>query len=252
MIDPSLWTDEGMIALTVRQQMLYIGLFSNADDEGRLRGSPKAIRMMLPTVYARLKDEVIEVDLLAVLKEMRQLTRYEVDERQYLEFQNYAKWQKIDHPSKSSLPSKDGFDEPSPNAQGGVAPKLIRLDQLGKENLDQEKPPPVVARKTRARRTYQPVDDEFLEQMRTRFEPTFGTDVYAGKVRKCLKWADDKGYKDRRTYLEDWLASDAQKLTSERANGHAIVDLDPYTAAANQVMENLNRELNERKINAPT
>ncbi len=165
-----------------------------------------------------MKDEAIEADLVAVLKEMRQLTRYEVDDRQYLEFQNYAKWQKIDHPSKSSLPSKEGFDEPSPRAQGDVAPKLIRLGQLGQEN--KEKPPSVVARKTRARRTYLPVDDEFLEQMRTKYEPDFGPEVYAVKVRKCLQWADDKGYKDRRTYLEDWLASDAQKLSQERTNGN--------------------------------
>lgn len=104
MIDPSIWQDEGMAELSPRQQLLYIGLFSNADDAGRLKGTPAVIRMILPTLYAGCELSDIECDLDAVLRSMSQLMRYEVDGRSYLTFRNYPTWQKIQKPQPSVLP----------------------------------------------------------------------------------------------------------------------------------------------------
>lgn len=103
-LDPSIWTDDGMAELTPRQQLLYIGLISCADDEGRQKASPVAIRLSLPTVYANVKDGEIDSDLTAVLRRMRQLVPYIADERRYLVFLNYPRWQRIDRPSASNLP----------------------------------------------------------------------------------------------------------------------------------------------------
>lgn len=123
MIDPGIWQDEGMAALTPRQQLLYIGLFSNADDEGRLKGGAAGLRLMLPTLYAGVKDHQIEDDVNAVLAQMRQLTRYEVDGRQYLAFKNYRHWQSINRPSDSHLPSPTDATEyePSRTAHGAFS-----------------------------------------------------------------------------------------------------------------------------------
>lgn len=104
MINPSIWVDEGMAELTLRQQLLYIGLFSNADDAGRLKRSLSGIRLMLPTVYPRATNEDVAEDLLCVLSAMTKLIAYEVENRSYLAFINYATWQKISHPTPSRLP----------------------------------------------------------------------------------------------------------------------------------------------------
>lgn len=116
MIDPSLWQDEGMAELTPRQQLLYVGLFSNADDEGRLKGSESALRLTLPTLYAGVTLEDINLDVDAVLVAFRQLVRYEAGGRVYIAFRNYRHWQRIDKPSPSTLPAPpdDGDDSPSP------------------------------------------------------------------------------------------------------------------------------------------
>lgn len=117
-IDPSLWQDEGFAELSPRQQTLFIGLFSNADDEGRLSGSATAIRLSLPAVFGGAELAEIEADIEAVLRSMRRLVRYEVDGRAYLAFKNWARWQRIDRPSASDLPPppEDGraIVEPSP------------------------------------------------------------------------------------------------------------------------------------------
>lgn len=125
MIDPSIWTDEGMGALTTRQQLLFIGLFSNADDAGRLRGSTTAIRLMLPTLYVGESDAEIRDDIAAVLAQIRAMVAYEVDGREYLAFANYERWQRIEHPSKSTLP--DPFGEGSVRLRGAFAPSLISV-----------------------------------------------------------------------------------------------------------------------------
>jgi hypothetical protein len=104
MIDPSIWTDEGMAALTPRQQLLYIGLVSNADDAGRLRGSAIAVRLMLPTVFGEATVEEIEAELVAVLGQMRKLCRYQHDGNTYLAFRNYSRWQNINRPTPSKMP----------------------------------------------------------------------------------------------------------------------------------------------------
>lgn len=132
MIDPSIWTDDGMAELTPRQQLLYIGLVSNADDEGRLKGSASAVRLLLPTIYGGVALDDVQGDLGAVLGAFRQLRAYRVEGRPYLVFLNYARWQRIDKPSASILPAPPDdspnvprtVDEDSPNAPGPVPPKL--------------------------------------------------------------------------------------------------------------------------------
>jgi hypothetical protein len=105
MIDPSIWTDDGMAELSPRQQLLYIGLISNADDHGRLKGNATAIRLILPGVFSEVSNAEIEQDIDMVLEKMSKLKRYHVDSRPYLVFQNYGTWQYIQKPKDSVLPA---------------------------------------------------------------------------------------------------------------------------------------------------
>lgn len=115
MIDPSIWTDDGMADLTPRQQLLYIGLFSNADDDGRLKGSPVSISLMMPTVYSPKDRGELAEDLASVLSVMSQVVRYTVDGREYLAFRNFRQWQRIDKPTDSILPPPpDNPDQTTP------------------------------------------------------------------------------------------------------------------------------------------
>lgn len=43
MLDPSIWTDEAVMALSDRALIVYIGLISHADDEGIFKTSPKVL-----------------------------------------------------------------------------------------------------------------------------------------------------------------------------------------------------------------
>ncbi len=153
MIDPSIWQDEGMAELTPRQQLLYIGLFSNADDDGRLKGSAAAVRLVVPTVYADTTIADTEDDLAAILQAMRQVRRYEADGRIYLVFTNFRQWQRIDKPSPSNLPAppeSDG-DSPTPPVSladtpssdtGGVPPSRREEKRREEKRREEEESPP--------------------------------------------------------------------------------------------------------------
>ncbi len=153
MLDPSIWTDEGMSELTPRQQLLYIGLLSNADDEGRIRGSASSLRLILLTVYAAVDLGEVASDLAQVLRSMRQLVAYVADGREYLAFRKYHQWQKIDRPYPSTLPpppecpmnGRVPLDDDSTNIQRMVdeplpsaRPSRARAEQEQEQEGEQE------------------------------------------------------------------------------------------------------------------
>lgn len=123
MIDPSIWTDEGMAALTPRQQLLFIGLFSNADDHGSLRASPLAIRLLFPTIYGDLSDGEARCDLEAVVTAMDCLSLIERDGRDHVRFSpaGFARftspvmpdarrsWQRIARKLRGLIFERDGY-----------------------------------------------------------------------------------------------------------------------------------------------
>jgi hypothetical protein len=142
MIDPSLWTDEGMAELTPRQQLLYIGLFSNADDDGRLKGESAAIALMLPTIYSTNDRRAIDEDLTSVLAAMTRLCSYTFNGRRYLVFTNYQQWQRIDRPTASILPAPGTnaaqFDEDSTRTRRGLDPSIEEV-KLVEEKLEENR-----------------------------------------------------------------------------------------------------------------
>jgi hypothetical protein len=142
MIDPSIWQDEGMAELTPRQQLLYIGLISNADDDGRLKGSESALRLALPTLYAGVGLPDIATDLNAVLAAFGQLIRYQAGGRTYLAFLNYRDWQKIDKPSPSRLPAPPDQREDSGNASrilDDISTSVPAQENRIEEKVEEEK-----------------------------------------------------------------------------------------------------------------
>ena len=47
MIDPAFWQSETIANLSIKDRYLFIGLFSNADDQGRMKAHPALIRSVV-------------------------------------------------------------------------------------------------------------------------------------------------------------------------------------------------------------
>lgn len=102
-LDPQIWTSYDFSSRTVRQRLLFIGLISLADDEGRGRADAGTVKLgVFPQDPIRLEE---------VTKDLRAIDRagmihlYQVAGKAYYLLPTWTRYQKIDHPSRSSTPA---------------------------------------------------------------------------------------------------------------------------------------------------
>jgi hypothetical protein len=101
-IKPEFPQSETIGRLSRDARLLFVQLWTIADDAGRLRG---ASRMLASLLYPYDNDAGKLIDKwLAELDEKECIRRYEVDGSQYIEIINWLKHQKIDRPSVSRIP----------------------------------------------------------------------------------------------------------------------------------------------------
>ena len=107
-IKPEFPQSESVGSLSRDARLLFIQLWTIADDSGRTRASSRLLASLLypydpdaPMLIGSWLDE---------LEKQEMVRRYTVEENTYLEVCNWMKHQKIDRPTLSRLPA---FDEPS-------------------------------------------------------------------------------------------------------------------------------------------
>lgn len=102
-IKPEFPQSETMGKLSRDARLLFIQLWTIADDEGRARASS---RMLASLLYPYDDDAKGQMDgWLEELERLGCIRCYEADGSSYLEIVNWLKHQKIDKPSKSRLPA---------------------------------------------------------------------------------------------------------------------------------------------------
>ena len=116
MIDPSIWTNEDLARVPVFDRLIYIGLCSNADDSGRLKGSAGFIKAAI-FPYDPVKPAQIRKAIVRLGKE-KLIILYVVDGVELIQHPHWLKWQKIDRPTPSTFPPPPGY---TPSTRRGFA-----------------------------------------------------------------------------------------------------------------------------------
>lgn len=153
MIDPNLWTDEGFLELSMPAKMLFIGMISHADDEGRGPAKPNSLKARIFPA-----DNITGADVLAMLVEIKANTRtmiYKVDGVDYYQLSKWHDYQSIDRPTPSKFPKyneiehpRRTFDEDSTNNQRTLdedsTPKELKeRREIKKDSVVASAPTPV-------------------------------------------------------------------------------------------------------------
>ncbi len=129
-IKPGFFTNDELVELPFSTRLLFIGLWTIADREGRLADRPKKIKMEIFPA-----DDVNCDEALGELAGSGFITRYQADGVKVIEIANFAKHQAPHSTEKDSvLPDADGFytvNERSKN--GGVTGKFQRV-KAGEQN----------------------------------------------------------------------------------------------------------------------
>ena len=122
-IKPEFPQSESVGALSRDARLLFIMLWTIVDDVGRTRASSRMLSSLLYPYDDDAKD-LIE-GWLGELESGNQIRRYEVSGSQYLEIVKWLEHQKIDHPSKSRLPSFDEASRVLAKPSRSLAPDLV-------------------------------------------------------------------------------------------------------------------------------
>lgn len=101
-IKPSFFRSDDVSALPLRARLTWIGLWTQCDDQGRMKDHARLIKAdVWPLDAVSLAD--IESDL-ETLAEHGRIARYEVDGQRYLEITNWREHQAIQKPTPSKIP----------------------------------------------------------------------------------------------------------------------------------------------------
>lgn len=139
MIDPSIWQDEEFGSLTANAKIMFIGLFSNADDEGRIRASHAYLKSTI-FMYDDASLELVRQVRNEVVEKMSTIQLYEIDGKEYIQLKNWNEYQKQhkDRVQESTLPSykedvSDNVGQATDNV--GVSKDKLSKDKLSKDNI---------------------------------------------------------------------------------------------------------------------
>lgn len=138
---PTLWDDPDIGRLDPLAQLLYIGCFSLADDDGRIHGEPEFLKA---AVFRYRKISVTRVRQLrdSVAAACSHFKVYEVDDISYIAFTNWPDFQKPKYPKPSKLPPPPGWrkrrkpapeqEKPSGNDSSSVDGTFREASPIGK------------------------------------------------------------------------------------------------------------------------
>lgn len=111
-LKPEIWADEKVGDLSHGARLLYVGLITMADDEGRLRELPAAI-----VGHIFPYDNVSAPKAgrwLAEIANSKMIVRYVVEGKRYLALSGWAEHQRVERANKSELPPPPAdFGDPS-------------------------------------------------------------------------------------------------------------------------------------------
>jgi hypothetical protein len=140
-VKPDLWNDEAVGEISLQARLTFIGLITQADDDGRQKGSPKLVRSLLFPY-----DDFTVPEVSGWLRELSGkglIVQYEVGGKQFIELPSWHSHQKISHPTESALPSRseaDSVKAPEDSGDDPEASTLIGRDRRGEEGKGTESP----------------------------------------------------------------------------------------------------------------
>ena len=102
MIDPNIWNSEDFSKLSSFAKLVFIGLFSQADDEGRGRANPTYLKSILFPYEEAIRAADIKKTLSEIASTMS-VTFYTHDEKEYYVLESWDKFQTINKPTPSTI-----------------------------------------------------------------------------------------------------------------------------------------------------
>lgn len=142
-LKPDIWQDEGLGRCTPQARLLYVGIITQADDEGRFRAAPALLKAAVFPYDLKLGLGTLEQHLEQLAAEGL-IRLYTVRGQAFGDLPTWSSHQRISHPSPSQLPKFESRDKPEQNTpfagdsvktpeDSGGAPESSALIRKGRE-----------------------------------------------------------------------------------------------------------------------
>ena len=185
MIDPNIWQSEDFSKLSTLAKLVFIGLFSLADDEGRGRCNPVYIKSTLFPYEEGIRSADIDKTLSEISSNMSVIF-YSCDGSNYYSLYNWNTWQKIDKPTDSKIPEFDEnnkeirrlFVEGSSNTSRTFSPNKNRIEKNKNMNMNKKEFVPPTLEEVK----------KYVEDKKLKVNPNEFYDYFTEG-----KWIDSKG-----------------------------------------------------------
>ncbi len=199
MISPDIWQSEDFSKLSTLAKIVFIGMFSNADDEGRGRG--KAV--YLKSIIFPYDEDIRVADVDKTLSEISSnmsVIFYSHNENVYYELTNWNIWQKVEKPQPSKIPAfieNDEefqllFGEQSGNNRGRVSPNKNKKRIEQEENRKEIYSRVVDYLNEKAGTSYKATTKTMQEKINARLDEGFSLDDFIVVINnKCDAWLKD-------------------------------------------------------------
>ena len=105
-IHPDIWSDPSLGSLKPIERLMFIGLFSNADDEGRLPGNPAYLRSTI-FPYDDFSNAQIKAMRDRISSVCSNVLIYEVAGIEYIALLQWQRYQSPRYAKPSKYPSPD-------------------------------------------------------------------------------------------------------------------------------------------------
>lgn len=208
-IKPGFFSNPELVELRYEVRLLFIGLWTLADREGRLEDRPKKIKMEL------FPADDIDIDTaISDLGASGFVRRYEVDNVKIIQILNFTKHQKPHHQEKESELPEEPTCEPlrtmervNPSDSLNLIPDTLNTDTgqqpnastdadaVSVENHDQQKPP----KKNGTQRFTKPTKPEIARYCR---ENNYNVDAI-----QFFNYYESNGWRVGRNPMKDWKAA---------------------------------------------
>lgn len=131
MIDPFIWQDENFGKLPTKGKLLFIGLFSNADDYGKIRANDAYLKSTI-FMYDNISLSKIHELMDEIGQTMKSVRLYEINENRYVMLKKWNDYQKQhkDRLIDSVLPDPSDVSD-----NVGQTPDNVRSSRLDKIRL---------------------------------------------------------------------------------------------------------------------
>jgi len=139
MIDPNIWQSEDFSKLSLLAKLLFIGMFSVADDYGKGRGKPVYLKSTIFPYDDGMRLTDVEKALSEIGSNMS-VTFYAHNGSDYYRMDNWDKWQTVDKPQPSKIPDLEQFANDSRMSSEQFANDSRLKEKKGKEeNIKENK-----------------------------------------------------------------------------------------------------------------